>query len=156
MPKLLAFVACEKVIIEKQFETPTVISIMQRVMFQMQAQAMEAAGLTEIPANAIAPFKWSIFTVWDYEADDVGKTFHQKSDVIMSDGSTGIVKVDLPFIMKDELNFNVANIIGFPVGQLGILTLRVWLESPTGEVLVAPVGYPIKVEKTAAIKVEGQ
>ena len=147
MPRLLAFLACEKVVIEKQFETPSLISVMQKVMFQ------PSEGV-EIPVNAIAPYKWAVFTMWVREQGDDGKTFRQKCELIMPDGTVGPVSIDLPFIVKDEINFNIANVLGFPVGQLGMITIKMWLESENGEVLTPHYDYPVKVE-TVTVGVQG-
>lgn len=144
MPRLLAFLACEKVIIEKEHETPSLISILQKVMFQPNE------GI-EVPVNAIAPFKWSVFTIWDREQGDVGKTFHQKCELTMPDGTAGPITVDLPFTVKDEINFNVANVLGFPIGQLGTITITMWLESESGEAVTPRHIYPVRVERVTPV-----
>jgi len=68
----------------------------------------------------------------------------------MPDGSTNeVIKADLPFTVKEDFVINHIRIIGFPVGQLGTLKVKIWLESSTGEAICDPVFYPIKILKAA-------
>jgi len=151
MPKLLAFIVCEKVILEKQFETPTLVSVMQRVMFQAPAPAPNTEG-PAIPANALAPLRWAIFSMWTAEESEIGQSFRQKCDLLMPDGTTGsLLNIDLPFTVKDLSIINVGTATGFPIGQLGTLNLRMWIETDGGDMVTPRYIYPIKVEQTAAV-----
>jgi hypothetical protein len=145
MLKMLAFIVCEKVIIEKDTETPNVISVVQTVKFQAQP------GAPDPSKDAMAPFRWAVFTVLNPENDDIGKSFRQRGDIILPDGSTAETKLDLPFVVKHGLNFNIITIFGFPIGQLGTLQVRMWIESATGETVVPYQLYPLKVEQVSSI-----
>src|SRR5579864_449081 len=139
MPKLLAFLICEKVIIEKQHDTPSLISIAQTVVFQVAPGAP-----AEIPKDAVAPYNWSAFSVWLSEDTDIGKKFVQQIEIILPDGSIGPVKTDLPFVQGDRMSFNAINGMGFPVGLPGIVKFKMWLESESGEILSPEYFYPIE------------
>lgn len=145
MPKLLAFIVCEKVILEKEHETPTIVSVIQRIQFQT------APGSPMLPQDAMAPMSWQIFTIWLNEGEGVGKNLLQKFELVMPDNSPapGGVKGTISFVEKSSFNFNVIKIMGFPVGHPNV-KVRLWLESPTGEMLSPDHFYPIEVQNITA------
>jgi len=146
MLRLLTFVVCDAVVIDKQ-ESPSIIHIWQKVTVEPFG---ESPG-TALAADALSPQFWNVLAIWDHDIEDVGKEYKQKIQVIMPDGSTNVtVKADLPFIVKDDFAVNYIRIIGFPVGQIGTLKVKTWVESPNGDTIHGPVFYPIKVEANPA------
>jgi len=141
MPKLISLLVCEKIIVSKD-ETPTLVNVVQTVK-----TTLVTPQLSEVPSDAVAPLGWAIFTIWEPDESDIDKEFHQKSQIIMPDGApSSAVQADLPFILKKGLNFNYVNIFGFPVGQEGVLRIRISLES-NGKT-ISEHFYPVRVERT--------
>ena len=149
MPRLTTFLACEKVIWEKETEVPTLVAIIGGVKAQYVPIPGEPVA---IQPNALAPRAWAIFTVWECRGEDVGKTFHQKSEIITPSQSVfEEMKADLPFVAKDGLNNNSINIMAFPVGIEGIWRVKLWLESKDGQVLIPEAYLPIEVKYAAIV-----
>ena len=118
MPKLLVFAPCEKAIIDEHGNA-TLIILMQNVGVQ--------AGKEEIPKNAVTPKEWAVFALWEPLPEDYGKTFVQVLQTLLPDGSE-FKKSEMRFQMQEKLQQNRMAIMGFPVGQVGRLTLNMWLE----------------------------
>lgn len=143
MLRLLTFVVCDNVVIDKQ-ESPSIVRVWQKVMLEKFADSHGEALPT---ADAIAPQFWNVLTIWDHDVEDVGKEYVQRSQIIMPDGSiNSLIKADLPFGVKDDFVINHLKILGFPVGQLGTIKVKIWIESLDGNVIYDPVFYPIKVQ----------
>ncbi len=141
MAKLVAFFACEKVIFEKQHETPTIVAVVQRVVFQ--------ADMPEpIPKDALAPMPWQIFTMWMHDPDEKDKEFVQKSEVTFPDGSPAIFQASLPFKGTDLYSTNAVRLVGFPIGH-DLVQVKMWLESEKGEKIFPEVFYSVQVQKLA-------
>lgn len=120
MPKLLAFLPCEKVILDDT-KNASLIIVLQGVGVPI--------GKEGIPKNAVAPKEWAVFTLWARPApEDVGKTFYQFVQLLLPDG-TEFTKSHLEFKMEaGKVHTNRLNVVGFPVGQAGEITLNMWLE----------------------------
>jgi hypothetical protein len=83
-----------------------------------------------IPANAVAPKEWWAFASWEIEPEDIGKEYRQVIQVLYPNGD--------PFGPPAGVNFSpqsgrayqqvMINAMGFPVGQEGPYTLKMWLE----------------------------
>ena len=140
MPKLLAFLPCEKVIVEKEYQSPSIITVLQRIII-----GQDRSGSS--PQNTIAPIQWVIFTAWTREEGDQGQSFRQKGELLMPDGSPSPISIDLLFTMNHQVNFLTLHFHAFPVGQTGVLNLRVWIESSSGQVVTPQYSYPIRVER---------
>ena len=123
MPKLHIFAICEKVIMDKE-DKSSLISLFNEISVQI----LPTAG--EIPANAVAPKEWSAYDSWKIEPEDVGKEYRQMIQVLYPNGD--------PFGPPAGVNFSpqsgrayqqvMINAMGFPVGQEGPYTLKMWLE----------------------------
>lgn len=147
MLALRALLACEKVIFEKEHGTPSLISVLQRIIFQAAEDVPDA-----LPKDAMAPITWHIFTIWTHDGkEDIGKKFVQQAQLESSDGEMLPVKATLPFTTEEDFSINSVRIIGFPVGYSKV-NIKVWLESETGEVLSPESVYPIRVERLIPTK----
>ena len=142
MPKLLAFLACEKVIIDQE-QNPTLISVLQNVNVVLPPTD------SKIPEDAVSPQTWTLFAIWDREPADVGKRFRQRFVVTRPDGEPLPIQGQLDFDVKDELSINYINIIGFPVGRAGTVSVKTWLESLEGSTLSPSYVYPMTVRHLA-------
>jgi len=148
MPKLLAFVVCEKVIIDKK-DTPSLITIVQNV----ELGILPGVEKVEIPPGAVVPFGWTIFTIWLGSADEAGKTFHQKIETILEkdQDKNPFPRADLPFVVKEGLNYNTNTVFGFPA-SIGTLKVKMWLEAEDGKAASENYYYPINVKYSEATK----
>lgn len=111
---------CEKVIQDAR-SGPSLIATFQ----EMQVGIPEGQIL---PTNAVIPKDWAIFALWHSAESESFPTFRQWLVILWPDGSEFIrqpldVKVDKP-----EWTMSTVQIQGFPMGQKGRLTIRVWIE----------------------------
>jgi hypothetical protein len=139
MLKPYVVVVCEKVIIAKD-EVASLIGLFNKII-------MAVPKGTEIPKNAVAPYQWAIFSSWDAESGDELNEYMICMQVLYPDGDQfgEITKAKLNIQANRRSQFN-SQVIGFPVGQLGKYTVRVWIESDN-KAAVQPVEIKIEVAK---------
>lgn|SRR5579871_758471 len=120
MPRLILFVPAERVIIDDQDRSLSLISIMSGVKIQLVRPNEQPA-----PGTAV-PLRWSVLSLWKQESNDEGKSFEQRLQLFMPDGS---VPFDLttPFNMREQ-NYRIRNdVFGFVVSTPGLCRLVVSL-----------------------------
>ena len=117
MPKLLFFVPCQKVIVDEQEHSASVISIIE---------GLTAILPTPIPEKAQIPLNWSIVTLWYQLPEDEGKSFEQRTAVILPNGETAASAV-IPFQMGQQNHRNVVSVFGYPIAQSGQHVIRLEL-----------------------------
>lgn len=123
MPTLMIFAVCEKVITDDH-QVASLINLMNGIEAGMP-QGMP--GL--IPKNAIAPKAWTIFTFWKPTPGDVGIEYIHKVEILLPDG-TVFGANEAAFKFETGKTHQVKNeIAGFPIGQTGDVTVKMWLES---------------------------
>jgi hypothetical protein len=119
MPQLYTFVVCDKVIID-EVGVASLITLFSTVTLSM-------AG--EIPSDALAPKEWAIFAIWDYESADEGKEYNQVVQLLLPDRTSFLERLETKFVMRPGRKQQIKNpVLGFPVGQQGNVTVRLWLE----------------------------
>lgn len=121
MPKLTILAACEKVIVDRQ-GLPSLINIFQRLNVPLQAEPF--------PENALIPFPWAIFALWQHADDELNKDFVQHTEIVTSDGKT-FATVQTKFRiteLDDRQSKNHVVLSGMPVWAEGFITVNVWLE----------------------------
>jgi len=79
MPKLLAYLPCEKVVIEEESKNISVLSILETVNVTL------ARGAPAPAHNASIGMAWAIFTLWQKEKGESGE-FESKSVFVSSAG----------------------------------------------------------------------
>lgn len=121
MLKLLVFLACEKMIIDKE-EMASVINVLDSV-------TVELDGKTELKNDAASPFGWEVFAIWRrIDALVSGKKFEQRVTLIDPDGNLVFEVVQPLTIDNIHLNFRAHLKVGaMPVGKKGSLSLRIYL-----------------------------
>ena len=149
MPKLIAFLPCEKIIVDEN-HTSSVIVIFQTITAQVPANA-------EMPQNAVAPKEWAIFTTWEPLPEDVGSTVRQIVQVLWPDDTEFQRTPPTPIHFKNDRPQQVRlNIFGFPIGKTGKITFNVWLEDSGGQRIGATHSCSAwvdhKVEAAAAVQ----
>jgi hypothetical protein len=151
MPRLYAFVVCEKVILDES-GTASLISLFDTITGGVPQ------GVT-IPPNAIAPKEWVIFVAWQWTDADAGKTYTQSIEMLYPDNTPFGVKNSTTFVIQPgkRHQFRVQS-NGFPIGQIGTYTIRMWLEHNGVEVVPRHIVH-INVQhaiQTAAQSIESK
>lgn len=141
MPRLLAFLPCEKILVDDKGNASLIV-LMQNVGVQV--------GKEGIPKNAVAPREWNVFTLWQQSAqEDVAKTFRQVIQLVLPDG-TEFAKSGVEFKMEEgKLHQNRITVEGMPVGQVGQLTVNMWLEEQTVK-WTEVYSHPLKISHDRA------
>ena len=132
MLKPYVFAVCEKVILDAQ-GTASLIALFNKV----EAQLVSSAD--PLPANAVAPFPWAIFTSWEMEPDDAEKKFLQVFEILFPDGST-FQEHRVEFVTpKGKTHHQIeARFTAFPIGQQGQYTVTMRLEQDGVKVFESP------------------
>jgi hypothetical protein len=135
MPNLLIFAPCEKIIFDDRANASLIILL--------NTLTVAAKGDAAIPKEAISPKEWAVFTVWHPNEGDVGQEFVEFLQMLKPDGTEfKQAQVKFSFEANDKVAQVRMNIVGFPVGQTGPLTLNMWLEhhnQRVGEIHSYPV-----------------
>ena len=89
--------------------------------------------MVDVPENAAIPLKWEIFTLWQQEGSDTGKTFEQYCELRGPDGKPAMKSV-LEFQVTAPSQRNVVTVTGFPIAPRGgEYSLALFLRETTGE-----------------------
>jgi hypothetical protein len=119
-PRIIA--ACSKVLIDANGNA-TLIEILHTLSFSVVKNVA-------LPPNAAAPKEWSFFTMWEAELEDLDKPHIQIVQILLPDGTeftTGKISVKLESADK-LVHQTTVNILGFPIGKEGAVTINTWLE----------------------------
>ena len=138
MLKPYVCVACEKVIIAKD-DVASLIGLFNKIMIAIPED-------TEIPKNAVAPNQWAIFSSWDCEPGDELKEYLICTQVLYPDQTQFMEivkgKVNVQPNKRSQVNTGVN---GFPIGQFGKYTIRVWIEE-NQQTVAGPIEFKIELE----------
>jgi len=142
MPRLGSLLICEKVVID-QGQKPTLISLFQKVSAFFPPDQ-------EVPKEIMALTSWTVFTEWFFSEDERTKSFAQSIQVMNPDGTPSPIKTSV--VLKEIASSGQGsrvyiNITGFPIAQVGMLQINVWLESD-GQSMTEIYSYPLQVEHT--------
>jgi len=132
-------VACEKVIIDEN-GIASLIGLFGKIGF------IAPKGI-EIPKNAVAPKEWAVFSSWDVEPGDELKDYFACMQLLYPDKSQfgDIIKNKLKIEPNKSKSQWRTTILGFPVGQVGPYTVRVWVEE-ANKVVIEPIEIILEVE----------
>jgi hypothetical protein len=139
MLKPYACVACEKVILSKDNEVPSLISLFSKIIVTAPAGA-------EIPRNAAGPREWAVFSMWFAEPEDENRDYVLCTQLLYPDQTqfAEIHKLRVP-VERNKRSQMLVQFNGFPLGQTGIYTVRTWIEEREQSV-VGPIDIPIELE----------
>ncbi|HEY0602529.1 MAG TPA: hypothetical protein VGD58_06445 [Herpetosiphonaceae bacterium] len=152
MPRLLVFVACERLLINELDQSTSLIGIIDTVTIEVPASV-------EISPDTFAPQRWYIFTRWLEDILDAeGPAAYEQEVVIRSpQGDVSNTSV-IQFVMKDKLHQVYVAVNGLPIGQEGehVIELslrkadqdREWEKVATYPVIVKHVQQPLTEENT--------
>ena len=140
MPRLLLFVACEKVIVDQRTNMISLMSLLQDVNVQIPP------GTPFPPSNAIIPMQWTIVSIFLAEPGDSGKQFEQRSALVNSNNVTLVHTPVAPFALTEQYRVT-SQINGMPVGNAGRLNVKCYLrEKGTNAWQEIGEGYPINIK----------
>ena len=123
MPKLLAYLPCEKVVIEEQSKNISVLSILETVNVTL------AKG-TAMPApQASIGMAWAIFTLWQKEKGESGE-FESKSLLVSPSGEplaqTPVAKLAFGANARQQIINRMAS---FPIWTPGPCQLKLMVRT---------------------------
>ena len=138
MPRLLAYLPCEKIIIDSD-NNVSLISVLQ----DLKVQVPEAGP---VPGPAVtAAMKWQILTMWLIDPGDVGKFYEEKVALFDPDGAPTAVKGSVGNETTGAGHRNVVTVLGFPIGKEGRHSLRLWMYERGNDPGEPIAEYPIRV-----------
>lgn len=120
MPKLLAFLACEKVIIDHR-QVPSLISLYQKMQITLQD--------APLPDNALSPTQWNVFALWQHAPEEIGIEFHQRVEVYLPNGQLFAgSEAKFKVISEDsQQSRNIFQFFGIPINDEGFIRVATWL-----------------------------
>ena len=111
MPKLLLFAPCEKVIIDHDNNTVSLISVFQQVQFQVP----DNSGL---PEKAALPMQWYMLSMWKKEEGDTDQEFEQRFLLRGENNETILESVAAwHFAPEIEVHRHTIRTLGLPLGH---------------------------------------
>jgi hypothetical protein len=149
LPKLLAFLPCEKVIID-QDNNPSLISVLQEISLN----ARVAEGL---PGGAFGPLIWHTFTLWGRDnAEALDTQFEESSDLLLPDGQIAVPSRSI-FQFEGPSHQSIHKIMGFPLfrspgeGELRLF-LRQIREGEESEERRQVASFPLRLKHHSSDK----
>ena len=139
MPKLLLFAPCEKVIIDKDTNTLSLVSILHQLTFHLPP------GVQVLP-DAAVPIKWHTLSLWEKEANDDGVSFEQRIE-LRGQNNKILVQSNSSWSFTTSTHRVTNNIHGFPSAP-GPLRLVLQFRRPESQ-WTEVASYPLEVIITA-------
>ncbi len=138
MPKLLIFAPCEKVIVNHDDRTLSLISILEGV------NATVPQGITVSP-DEIYPKAWVIVASWRRTPEDDNRHFEQLIQILLPNGDEALKAISILEMTNRDYRL-VINVDGFIVGRPGEHILRLSLrEVGTNADWTLVAEYPLAV-----------
>lgn len=143
---------CEKVIFDQQVGLPrspgppqvgpaSLIGLFSKIYISIPP------GGPEIPANAVTPREWAIYSAWDPEPGDEERNYFFCGQIFYPNGEAYGSQVRIPInVISGQRSQALVRVAGFPIGQIGTYCVRVWLEEDAKK-----VGNPIDLKVELAI-----
>jgi hypothetical protein len=107
MPKLLIFAACEKVLVDGQTNSVSLIALLQELHWKLPPG-------TPMPQNFTLPVQWSALSLWTEEAADAGVDYEQQVTLENPAGQVLIQNVARWRFMQPSHRV-IAQVLGLPV-----------------------------------------
>jgi hypothetical protein len=110
MPKLLLFAPCEKVLIDEQSKSISLIVVLQEIHYKLPPGA-------QIQPNAMLPIQWSVLTLWrEEEPQDNNVEFEQQLSIETGAGTTLAVS-EMKWKFTAPSHRIIAQVPGIPVSS---------------------------------------
>ncbi len=122
MPKLLAYLPCEKVVVEEQSKNVSVLSILETVTVSL------ASGAPAPALNASIGMAWAIFTLWQKDPGESGR-FESKSVLVSPEGEplaeTPVATIDFETGVRQQV---INRLASFPIWTPGTCQLKLMVK----------------------------
>jgi hypothetical protein len=106
----------------------------------------------EVPANAVAPKDWVVFSIWDTEPGDEKKEYYICTQVLYPDnspfGDLNRTRVNITSGRNRRSQITI-NCHAFPIGQVGLYKVQTWIEENKQKVY-GPIEFAIEVQHETA------
>jgi hypothetical protein len=139
MLRLLIFAPCEKAIVAEKGQSSTVGII----------EMIRVTPKKEMPVDALIPFRWDLFILWNREQDvEQPVQYQAEVKIFRPDETETGVSVIADFEVSNEFkNFRtIAQFPVFPAGMEGIYVLKLYLKKVTDEEWIERGVFPVQVE----------
>jgi hypothetical protein len=139
MLKPYVCVACEKVIVAKDSDVPSLIGLFSKMTIVVSEEV-------EIPKDAVAPKEWYVFSIWDTEPGDEQGEYVLCTRFLYPDKTQfgQIAKQKIP-VEPGKRSQMVMQVQGFPIGQIGQYTVLTWVEEKE-QLVVGPIEFKVEFE----------
>jgi hypothetical protein len=138
MPKLLFFAPCLQVLVSPQNPALlSLISVIDHVDVAVQV------GIRP-PADAVVPQSWAVVAAWSLDAEEVGKVFEQRLQVLQPNGNH-VLESHLTFAPATRSHKTLTHFPVMPIGQEGEQTLRVSIRAAGTKNWKSVGTYPVTV-----------
>lgn len=139
MLKPRVHVICEKVIFSQTL-VASVINMFAKLTINLAREA------PEVPADAVAPKEWAVFSSWDTESGDELKEYFFCMEIFYPDhsqfGDTSRVRINVEPNKSAQVG---VQLVALPIGQVGFYTVKTWVEE-NHHVVVDPMELKFEVE----------
>ena len=126
--KCVALVPCDKIIIDKEGAHSIINVMLNAEIALQQLEPQQSPQLVPIPADAISPTTWWVYTIWNPSAEDVGKKLDQFYQLYWPNGEK-LLEKSLSFQPdKNALWQTTFCFVGLPVGQEGRIRILTWVD----------------------------
>lgn len=124
MPQLMMVTACEKVILDRDSSSTSLINILEAI-------AVAAPPNVPIPPDLAIPLQWSVFSMWRRKPGDAEEYF-QQLEIVLPDGQIALdQKSSFPLPAGTLGHKQTVKLTLLPVAQAGDIEVRLSLK-PTG------------------------
>lgn len=122
--KISALLACETVIKDERG--------MISLITLLSGIAAEPRGSEPVPANAITPAEWWLFTALSLDQSDFEETFVQRIKIDWPSGDQ-FAEMTIAIVFPKEIppvlsHTRTQQVRGFPIGQAGNVNVTTWIE----------------------------
>lgn len=135
MPKLLLFAPCEKVLIDEQTKTVSLIVVLQEIHYKVPPG-------TQIQPNALLPMNWSVISLWqEEEMKDAGVEYEQRL-VLENNAGTALFANEVKWKFERPSHRIIGNVPGIPIGSRRLmlrLSYRVAMSRDWHEIASFPI-----------------
>ena len=142
MPKLLAYIPCENVLIDEFTKNASITAVISEIGIKIpQGFPVPSKG------TFIIAMQWNIFSLWEWEEIDSNLEFETKSQLVAQSGEV-LFETNITESKKEpHKNFqrNIDRITGFPIWVSGRVELRLMFRVKGSGEFLQRASYPILV-----------
>jgi hypothetical protein len=136
MPKLLYFVACERILLGDEEKTTSLISLLEQIKVPKPPENV---------GDAQAGLQWRIVSAWHNLPEDEGKRYEQRTWVVSPNGAE-LMQASIEFAMTNTINHrNTVKVFGFPLVPEGEYLVKLSIREVGSNNWVDIADYPIAV-----------